>query len=214
MTRLLLVDNFDSFTFNLLDLFGQLNEVDVTIRRNNEPFLEDLRGGQFEGLIISPGPGSPDDEAYFGNCTAAIRECAQLQRPVLGVCLGFQGIALAFGATLKRAAYPMHGKTTGLRLQDGGGRLLSPLPDDTPVMRYHSIMIDADQVVPEVLRVTGVTTPGSESIARNGHEIMAIEHRELPIFGVQFHPESFGTECGIDVAKRFVAITRGTAVVA
>ncbi len=207
MTRLLLVDNFDSFTFNLHHLFGQLNDVQVTVRRNNEPFIAELADGQYDALLISPGPGSPDDEAYFGNCMAAIRQFGPQGFPILGVCLGFQGIALAYGAKLKRAAYPMHGKTTQLHiLRDQG--ILQGIPDDTPVMRYHSIMIDPDQPFPAELIVTAETTAGEPSIAKNGREIMAIQHKTDNVYGVQFHPESFGTECGTDVAQRFIDVVR------
>ncbi len=207
MTRLLLVDNFDSFTFNLHHLFGQLADVDVTVRRNNEPFIAELAAGQYDALIISPGPGSPDDEAYFGNCMSAIKQFGSTGLPILGVCLGFQGIALAYGARLKRAVYPMHGKTTGLQIVHAG-ELLAEIPDHTPVMRYHSIMVDPDAPLPKELIVTAETSPGEPSIEKNGREIMAFQHATDRVYGVQFHPESFGTECGIDVAKRFIDITR------
>ncbi len=210
MTPILLVDNFDSFTFNLLHLFGQLPHVQVTVRRNNEDFVSDLQARQYAAMVISPGPGSPADEAYFGNCNNAIKQFGPQGLPILGVCLGFQGIALALGAALKRAPYPMHGKTTGLHIL-ARGKLLRDVPENTPVMRYHSIMIDPDAPFPDSLTITAETTAGSESIARNGREIMAFEHRDLPIFGVQFHPESFGTECGLEVAQRFADIAAQTA---
>lgn len=207
MIRLLLIDNFDSFTFNLLHLFGELPDVEVTVRRNNEPFLEDISAGKYDAIVISPGPGSPDDKAYFGNCEQTIKRFGPSGIPILGVCLGFQGIALAFGAKLKRAPYPMHGKTTGLRITHPDD-LLAEIPDDTPVMRYHSIMIDRDQPFPESLIVTAETTPGELCLEQNGPEIMAFRHATLPIYGVQFHPESFGTECGSDIAKHFIAIAQ------
>ncbi|QEG42393.1 anthranilate synthase component II [Roseimaritima ulvae] len=207
MTRLLLVDNFDSFTFNLHHLFGQLNDVEVTVRRNNEPFIAELADGRYDALLISPGPGSPDDQAYFGNCMSAIQQFGPQGFPILGVCLGFQGIALAYGAKLKRAVYPMHGKTTRLHILHDQG-VLQGIPDDTPVMRYHSIMIDPEQPFPSELIVTAETTTGEPSIAKNGREIMAIQHQTDNVYGVQFHPESFGTECGIDLARRFIDITR------
>ncbi|WP_153557830.1 anthranilate synthase component II [Roseimaritima sediminicola] len=207
MTRLLLVDNFDSFTFNLHHLFGQLPDVSVTVRRNDEPFIADLDGGHYDGLIISPGPGTPDDRDYFGHCSDAILRFGPKGFPILGVCLGFQGIALAYGAKLKRAAYPMHGKTTRLHiLRDSG--VLEGIPDDTPVMRYHSIMIDPEGPFPEELIVTAETAEDEKVLIENGREIMAVEHRSQRVYGVQFHPESFGTECGIDLARRFVDIVR------
>jgi anthranilate synthase component 2 len=203
MTRLLLIDNFDSFTFNLLHLFGSLPDVKVDVVRNNDDFLESV--DLFDGVLISPGPGSPEDKNYFGNCTRVIKEYALAGVPTLGVCLGFQGIALAFGGKLKKARSPMHGKTSNLHLTRDS-KLLGSYMEGSSIMRYHSLMLDTDIPLSDELVVTAEVNAFESSVADNGPEVMAFEHVSLPLFGVQFHPESFATEFGAEIAQRFVKV--------
>lgn len=205
MKTFLLIDNYDSFVFNLKFLFESLPGVKVIVKRNDDPFLAELGSGQYAGLIISPGPGSPDDIRYFGQCMEAItRVCPELELPVLGVCLGFQGIALGFGCRLKRASLPMHGKVSPLRVFQPGV-ILKGIEDGTKVMRYHSLMIDTDQPMSSDLCLTAEVSADDFSCAHNGRQIMVIEHRLLPIYGVQYHPESFATEMGREMVDNFVS---------
>ncbi len=204
MKRLLLIDNYDSFVFNLKALCESLEGVHITVMRNDDPFIELINQNQFDGLIISPGPGSPDDVHYFGQCMRAIKEIAPARRlPIFGVCLGFQGIAHAFGCTLRRAPLPMHGKVSALRINEPG-IVLRGVTDGSRVMRYHSLMIDMAKPFSDELRITAEVAPGEKSILKNGREVMAIEHVSLPIYGVQFHPESFATESGREMIENFV----------
>jgi anthranilate synthase component 2 len=202
--RILLIDNYDSFVFNLKALCESLEGVCITVVRNDDPFIELLARDQFDGLIISPGPGSPDDTNYFGQCMRAIKEVGTSGRlPILGVCLGFQGIAQAFGCTLRRAPLPMHGKVSALKIIEPG-LILRGVNNGSRVMRYHSLMIDMEKPFSDDLRITAEVDPTEKSIVKNGREVMAIEHVSLPIYGVQYHPESFATEFGREMIENFV----------
>ena len=203
--NVLIIDNYDSFTFNLYQYVGEILQTElsqehsnskVTVKRNNEISLEQIKQQGYDRIIISPGPGSPDDPAYFGVCAEVIKELGPTT-PLLGVCLGMQGIAHVFGGDVVRAGVPMHGKTSHI-LHDEQG-LYQGLPQDIEIMRYHSLMVKAD-TLPECLTVTSVVS--NEAYAdqdlmvgvKNGEEIMGIRHTQYPIQGVQFHPESFATE--------------------
>lgn len=204
MKKILLIDNYDSFVFNLKALCESLEGVSITVMRNDDPFIELLGQNRFDGLIISPGPGSPDDEHYFGQCMRAIKEVGPSRRlPIFGVCLGFQGIAHAFGCTLRRAPLPMHGKVSALKIIEPGV-ILRDIADGSRVMRYHSLMIDMRKPFSDELKITAEVAQGERSIIKNGREIMAIEHVKLPIYGVQYHPESFATESGREMIENFV----------
>lgn len=203
--KILLVDNYDSFTYNLQHLFMQIKDIDVIVVRNDENFLE--IAGQVDGVIISPGPGDPNDHKYFGNNNKLIAEYGTKGLPILGVCLGFQGIACHFGAKLKRAKTPMHGKTSRISLLQKD-ELLSGIENGDEVMRYHSLMIDTDYDQPTDLIYTAEIERNSESTSQNGREIMALKHINLPLYGVQFHPESFATNSGSLIANNFVQIIR------
>lgn len=205
--RLLLIDNYDSFTYNLSHLFMQLPEADVTVRRNDDSFLDELEAGSYDAVVIGPGPGSPSDPQYFGNCQQVILHYGTQGLPILGVCLGFQGIAHAFGARLKQAALPMHGKRSKLTIAHHE-RLFKGIAPSIEVMRYHSLMVHAEEGLPEELIITAEVTEDEPSVSINGREIMALEHREFPIFGVQFHPESFATEEGLKIAENFLQLAR------
>lgn len=203
--NVLIIDNYDSFTFNLYQYVGEILQTElsqehgdskVTVKRNNEITLEQIKQQGYDRIIISPGPGSPDDPAYFGVCAEVIRELGPTT-PLLGVCLGMQGIAHVFGGDVVRAGVPMHGKTSPIRHDEQG--VYQGLPQDIEIMRYHSLMVKAD-TLPECLTVTSVVA--NEAYAdqdlmvsvEKGEEIMGIRHKDYPIQGVQFHPESFATE--------------------
>lgn len=203
--NVLIIDNYDSFTFNLYQYVGEILQTElsqehsdskVTVKRNNEITLEQIKQQGYDRIIISPGPGSPDDPAYFGVCAEVIHELGPTT-PLLGVCLGMQGIAHVFGGDVVRAGVPMHGKTSPIRHDEQG--VYQGLPQDIEIMRYHSLMVKAD-TLPECLTVTSVVA--NEAYAdqdlmvsvEKGEEIMGIRHEDYPIQGVQFHPESFATE--------------------
>jgi anthranilate synthase component 2 len=201
--QLLLIDNYDSFTFNLYHLFAQLPEVRLTVRRNDELELTEL--SRFDGVIIGPGPGSPTDEQYFGKCMQVIVDYGTKGLPILGVCLGFQGIAHAFGSSLRRAPLPMHGKLSQVNIYKTD-TIFAGLANGIKVMRYHSLLIDSNQPFADELLITAEVQQSEPSIEQNGREIMALEHKKHPIFGVQFHPESFASEGGLTIAKNFVQL--------
>lgn len=203
---LLLIDNYDSFTYNLYHLLSALKGVNLTLRRNDENYLEELDAGAYDAVIIGPGPGSPLDESYFGDCLKVITAYGTRGLPILGVCLGFQGIAHAFGATLKKASLPMHGKLSELEILKRD-TLFTDVPDYPLVMRYHSLLIDPDAPFPSELIVTAEVKANASSVLSNGRELMAIEHRTYPIYGVQFHPESFATEIGVQIVENFLRLS-------
>jgi para-aminobenzoate synthetase component 2 len=175
--RILVVDNYDSFVFNLVQYLGQLG-AQVDVRRNDEVGIEEIRG--YDGVLLSPGPGTP---AGAGICLEVVRELAGVL-PIFGVCLGHQAIGEAYGATVDRAPELLHGKTS-LVHHDGAG-VFTGLPDPFTATRYHSLAIEPS-TVPAELEVTARTDSGV---------IMAVRHRTLPVEGVQFHPESVLTEGG------------------
>ena len=177
-TQILVVDNYDSFVYNLVQYLGQLG-AEVTVVRNDELVVETAR--EFDGVLISPGPGTPEEA---GVSIDLIRFCAEEKIPLFGVCLGHQAIGVAFGATVARAPELMHGKTSVVQHNSHG--LMKGIPSPFTATRYHSLAI-VPETLPEVLEVTGATESGI---------VMSIEHRELPISGVQFHPESVLTEHG------------------
>ena len=189
--KLLMIDNYDSFTYNIVQYFGELG-AEVTVLRNDEVTLEELDAmfmrGEFDRLCISPGPCSPNEA---GVSVAAIRHFAG-KLPILGVCLGHQAIGAAFGGPIVRAQTQMHGKTSVITTDQKG--VFAGLPKQFTVNRYHSLVIDR-QHVPAELIVTATSEDG---------EIQGVRHRELDIEGVQFHPESILTEHGHAMLKNFL----------
>jgi para-aminobenzoate synthetase component 2 len=177
MTRILVIDNFDSFVFNIVQYLHQLG-AKVDVRRNTEVTVEDA--ANYDGILLSPGPGTP---AQAGVCIDIVKELGG-QVPIFGVCLGHQAIAEAFGATVSRAPELLHGKTSLVHHHNAG--VLSPLPSPFTATRYHSLAVERD-TMPDELEVTGETDTGV---------IMSIKHRDMDIEGVQFHPESVLTEGG------------------
>lgn len=201
--NVLIIDNYDSFTFNLYQYIGEILQTmdgdkaaNVIVKRNNEITLADVQAMNLDRIIISPGPGVPDDPAYFGICAEVI-EVMGKTTPLLGVCLGMQGIAHVFGGDVVRASVPMHGKVSSIR-HDGAG-VYQGLPQEIEIMRYHSLMVKAD-TLPDCLAVTAVVANDAHAefslteSALAGEEIMGLQHKDYPIQGVQFHPESFATE--------------------
>lgn len=214
--NVLIIDNFDSFTFNLYQYIGEILRAerapfDVIVKRNNALSLADIDTIAPERIIISPGPGAPDDPAYFGICSDVIQTWGK-HTPLLGVCLGMQGIAHVFGGKVGRARVPMHGKTSPL-WHDGAG-VYHGLPQGVDIMRYHSLAVEATSL-PDCLTVTSLVHDTHDptnahdfvSVVQNmgeNSEIMGIRHREYPIQGVQFHPESFATEGAKVMLKNFL----------
>lgn len=202
--NVLLIDNYDSFVHNLYHQLAGLEGVKVTVLRNdNQDLLSRIEAGEFDKIVVGPGPGSPDDRDYFGKNLDIIRRYGQEGLPIFGVCLGFQGIAYEFGAKLKKADIPIHGKYSPLSISNQPG-VLTGLPQGVEVMRYHSLMIDPDHPLPDELRILAEVQPSEDTVSTNGREIMAIAHTTLPIAGVQFHPESHYTRCGTKIMKNFI----------
>jgi len=185
--KLLMVDNYDSFTYNIVQYFGELG-AQVEVFRNDEITLQGIAARQPDRLVISPGPCSP---AEAGISVAAIQHFAG-QLPILGVCLGHQSIGAAFGARIVRARQLMHGKTSDITTTQQG--VFAGLPERFTVNRYHSLAIERASCH-DVLQVTAWTDDG---------EIMGVRHRDLPIQGVQFHPESILTEHGHAMLRNFL----------
>ena len=178
MARILVIDNYDSFVFNLVQYLAQLG-ADCTVVRNDEVTADEA--SKYDGVLISPGPGTPDKA---GVSIAMIKYCAEKSIPLFGVCLGHQAIGEAFGATVSRAPELLHGKTSQVIHQCKG--VFTNLPSPFTATRYHSLAVERD-TVPDVLEITGTTESGV---------VMSLRHKTLPIEGVQFHPESVLTEHG------------------
>lgn len=190
---ILLIDNYDSFTHNLVHLIGGLGER-VTVRRNDAISPEDAVGGDTEAIVISPGPGGPDDA---GICLDVIDRAAARRKPVFGVCLGMQAIAQGFGGGIRRAEKLMHGKTCGVVHENKG--VFEGLPSPFTATRYHSLVADP-QTLPAHLEIA--------ARADDDDEIMAVAHKTLPVFGVQFHPESIASEHGAALIANFLKKAR------
>jgi para-aminobenzoate synthetase component II len=189
MTRVLVVDNYDSFVYNLVQYLGQLG-VTAEVRRNDAVSPDDLDSLQVDGVLLSPGPGAPRDA---GSSMAFVTACAERALPLFGVCLGHQAIGAVFGAPVIRAPELLHGKTSTV-LHDGTG-VLAGLPSPFVATRYHSLAVEAEALPPEII-VTARTESGI---------VMGLRHESLPIDGVQFHPESVLTQGGHRMVANWVA---------
>lgn len=193
--KILIIDNYDSFTFNLYQCIGELLEAEKTrfqldVFRNDEITISEIKKRNYDKIIISPGPGNPADKTYFGICGEILTDIGKIT-PVLGVCLGMQGIAYCFGGRVIKARAPMHGKTSIIR-HDGKG-IFKGLPQGLEVMRYHSLIAER-KTLPKTLEISALA----------GGEIMGLRHKEYPIEGIQFHPESFATEGGKRILTNFL----------
>jgi anthranilate synthase component 2 len=186
--RLLMIDNYDSFTYNLVQYLGELG-AEVDVFRNDVEGVSELLARKPAGVVISPGPGVPDDA---GVSIEMVRACAERRLPLLGVCLGHQAIGMAFGGRIVRARSIMHGKVSSIE-HDGCG-ILAGIESPMEATRYHSLVIE-ESTCPEVLEITARTADG---------EIMGVRHRERPIEGVQFHPESILTRAGKPLLRGFL----------
>jgi anthranilate synthase component 2 len=187
---LLMIDNYDSFTYNIVQYFGELGEK-VVVFRNDKITISEIERMAPERIVVSPGPCSPEEA---GISVEAIRHFAG-KVPLLGVCLGHQAIGAAFGGKVVRSASLMHGKTSPIH-HDGKG-LFQGLPNPFEATRYHSLIVERTSL-PEVLEVSAWVAEG---------EIMGLSHRSLPIWGVQFHPESILTVGGMDILRNFLEMT-------
>ncbi len=202
--RVLVLDNYDSFVFNLVQYLGQLG-VDAKVWRNDDPRLateaDVIRATEgFDGVLLSPGPGTPE---RAGACIPLVHACAAARTPLLGVCLGHQAIGVAFGGTVDRAPELLHGKTSTVHHSNIG--VLKGLPDPFVATRYHSLTI-LPETVPAELEVTARAYRGERSDGKGeGGVIMGVRHVDLPIHGVQFHPESILTEGGHRMLANWLA---------
>ncbi|WP_433857256.1 aminodeoxychorismate/anthranilate synthase component II [Streptomyces kronopolitis] len=183
--RILVVDNYDSFVFNLVQYLYQLG-AECEVLRNDEVAPRHAQDG-FDGVLLSPGPGTPEQA---GVCVDMVRHCADTGVPVFGVCLGMQSMAVAYGGVVDRAPELLHGKTSPVLHENGG--VFNGLPSPFTATRYHSLAVEPD-TVPDDLLVTSWTEADD---VPGGRIIMGLRHRELPVEGVQFHPESVLTEWG------------------
>ncbi|MEJ7620828.1 MAG: aminodeoxychorismate/anthranilate synthase component II [Aquificaceae bacterium] len=194
--RVLMIDNYDSFTYNLVQ-YLQMLSADVAVRRNDEISLEDIRRAKPDAIVISPGPCTPKEA---GISVDVIREFYR-EIPILGVCLGHQSIGYAFGARIVRAKRLMHGKTS--QITHTGEGIFEGLKNPFTAVRYHSLVIDKS-TLPEVLKITAWS---------EDDETMGIQHVEYPLFGVQFHPESVLSEEGMKLLENFLRIAEGRVLV-
>lgn len=197
---LLLIDNYDSFTYNLARYFEELGEQ-VIVVKNDAISIKDITALSPDSLVFSPGPCTPDTA---GITLEAIRHFSQ-SLPMLGVCLGHQAIAQVFGGKVTRASKVMHGKVS--TITHNGAGLFQGLPTEYQVTRYHSLVVSPN-ALPDSLTITAVTSRQSEQTEQPEKEIMAFQHRELPIYGVQFHPESLLTEYGHQLLQNFISLTK------
>ncbi len=219
--KVLIIDNYDSFTYNLYQYIGEIlsaeklagtvNDFSISVKRNNEVSLADIETLAPDRIIISPGPGSPEDESYFGVCADVIRQLGP-KIPLLGVCLGMQGIVHVFGGKVVKAPLPMHGKTSPI--DHNGKDLFDDIPTQLEIMRYHSLIAEAESF-PDELQVTAAVGSLTKEQFNNlaavraggDFEIMGVRHKEHPIHGIQFHPESFATEGGREIIRNFLLLT-------
>ncbi len=192
----LLIDNYDSFTYNLWHYLGELG-AEVVVRRNDALSVDQALGLRPQGIVISPGPSDPD---HAGICLELVERAGSV--PILGVCLGHQAIGQAFGGRVVRAPVPMHGKVSSIRHTGSG--VFAGLPDPFAATRYHSLIVDRAGL-PAALTVTAETADGL---------VMGVAHRERPVHGVQFHPESIASEGGHNLLRNFLRLAAGQSIAA
>ena len=190
--KFLIIDNYDSFVYNIAQYLGELG-VESDVIRNDKITLDEIKEKDYDAIIISPGPGTPEDKKYFGVCSDVIINMGP-STPILGVCLGHQGIIHAFGGKITNAGCVRHGKTSPVN--HNNSKLFKDVKNPFKATRYHSLVGDKT-IIPDVLEVTAT--------AADDGEIMAIKHKEYLIEGVQFHPESIMTEEGKKILANFIA---------
>ncbi len=189
--KFLIIDNYDSFVYNIAQYLGELG-VDCEVIRNDKITIEEIKERKYDGIIISPGPGTPDDKKYFGICSDVIKDIGKLI-PILGVCLGHQGIISSFGGKVTNAGCVRHGKTSPVK--HSNSELFKGVKNPFKATRYHSLVGDKT-IIPDCLEITAQ--------AEDDGEVMAIRHKEYLIEGVQFHPESIMTEDGKKILANFI----------
>ena len=189
--KFLIIDNYDSFVYNLAQRLGELG-VTSDVIRNDELTIEQIKNGGYNAIIISPGPGTPDDKRYFGICKEVIQELGPTT-PILGVCLGHQGIISCFGGKVVNAGNVRHGKTSQVKHYDDS--MFNGIKNPFRATRYHSLVGDKT-IIPDSLKITAV--------AEDDGEIMGVSHKEYLIEGVQFHPESILTDEGTKILENFI----------
>jgi anthranilate synthase component 2 len=191
-TNILLIDNYDSFTYNLAQYFWELGYT-LTVIRNDQITIQEIQSFNPSHIVISPGPGTPEDS---GISLQVLKEFSQ-QKPILGVCLGHQCLGQFFGAKVERAVLPKHGKTSLIEHNQDG--IFKDIPNPFRVTRYHSLIVTEDTLKNTDLTITSRSTEDGL--------VMSLQHKTLPIYGVQFHPESIMTEYGHTMLKNFVELT-------
>lgn len=187
---ILIIDNYDSFTYNLYQLVGKFTS-DITVVRNDKVTIEEIKKINPTHIIISPGPGNPTIERDFGICKEVIRQFKET--PILGVCLGHQGIFTEYGGKIIKNL-PVHGKKDNIIHKES--KLYEDIPEEFEIIRYHSLICDSS-FIPEDIEVTSYTKDGI---------IMSIEHKQFPTYGIQFHPESIGSNYGDKIIENFLEI--------
>jgi anthranilate synthase component 2 len=193
--KFLIIDNYDSFVYNVAQLLGELG-VSSDVVRNDKITIDEIKKQNYDAIVISPGPGTPEDERYFGICTKVITEIGPT-KPILGICLGHQGIIHAFGGKVVNAGHVRHGKTSPIQYSESP--LFEGVQNPFKATRYHSLVGDKT-IIPDVLEVTAT--------ALDDKEIMAVRHKKYPIEGVQFHPESVMTGEGKKILSNFVKMVK------
>ena len=188
--RVFMIDNYDSFTYNLVQYLGELG-AKITVKRNDRVTLDEIAAAQPTHLVVSPGPCTPNEA---GISMDAIARFGAERLPVLGVCLGHQAIGQVYGGVVRRAGAPVHGKTDEIG-HDGRG-VFAELPDPFTATRYHSLVVD--EALPDALELCAWNAQGV---------VMGVRHRELPVHGVQFHPESVLTAVGLDLLRNFLSMS-------
>ncbi len=189
--KFLIIDNYDSFVYNIAQYLGELG-VECDVIRNDKITINEIKQKKYDGIIISPGPGTPDNRKYFGVCSDVIKDMGS-KTPILGVCLGHQGIISAFGGKVTNAGCVRHGKTSPVR--HSNSELFKGVKNPFRATRYHSLVGDKT-IIPKILEVTAT--------AEDDGEVMAIRHKDYLIEGVQFHPESIMTEDGKKILANFI----------
>ena len=190
---ILLIDNYDSFTYNLVHLVGEV-QPDICVKRNDKISVDDALGLKPEAIILSPGPCTPNEA---GICLDLVKASSAHNIPLLGVCLGHQSIAQAFGAKIVRAKKLMHGKTSTITHDSTG--LFKGVPSSFTATRYHSLVVESASITPDII-----------SLASSDEDqlIMALQIKDKPIYGLQFHPESIATEYGVQLIQNFLNLTK------
>ncbi|AJZ75293.1 anthranilate synthase component II [Candidatus Nitrosotenuis cloacae] len=189
--KFLIIDNYDSFTYNIAQLLGELG-VESDVIRNDKITINQIKQNHYDAIIISPGPGTPEDKRYFGVCSAIIKDLGPTT-PILGICLGHQGIIHEFGGKVVNAGSVRHGKTS--QIKHYSDSLFSGVQNPFRATRYHSLVGDKT-IIPDVLKIT--------AIAEDDGEVMGVSHKQYLIEGVQFHPESILTTEGKKILQNFI----------